>query len=127
LRKGVGEWERREEREKGRKGEGETLQKPKSEEKKTMARAKQTDLPGMENRMIPALQEALLEYAEIRDERMALSAKEVELKGKVLGLMHQYKKTEYDYDGVHAEIIVESEKVKVTVPKKNGDGDGDGE
>ena len=38
-----------------------------------MARGKQRDLPGMENREIPELHKKALEYASVRDERMELN------------------------------------------------------
>lgn len=67
-------------------------------------RAREQDLPGMEERAIKPLQNAAVEYAEIRDERMALNTRESELKKKVRNLMHEYEKTHYAYDGVEIDL-----------------------
>lgn len=80
---------------------------------------KQKELPGMENRAIQPLQEAAQEYAEIRDERMALGERESTLKTKVIGLMHEHGKTRYAYDGVTITLAAEETvKVKVKKPKQ---------
>ena len=77
--------------------------------------ARQEDLPEMADRKLKDLHEAALDYAEKRDERMALSVEEVELKQRLLKLMHKYKKEQYDFEGVHIEIVHEDETVKVRV------------
>lgn len=77
--------------------------------------ARQSDLPGMEDRRIAGLENAAQDYAEIRDQRQALSQKEVELKGNLLTLMHKLDKTEYHRGNVSISIIVEKEKVKVRI------------
>lgn len=77
--------------------------------------ARQEDLPGMENRRLKDLHEAALDYAEKRDERMALSVEEVELKQRLLKLMHKHKLENYDFEGVHIELVHEEETVKVRV------------
>ena len=89
-----------------------------------MAKAKVVDLPGMEDRAIRPLQDAALEYAAIRDERMALNECEATLKARVRDLMHQHNKTRYAYDGVEIELAPPDgeEKVKVRVAKPKGDG-----
>ena len=76
---------------------------------------RQDDLPGMTDREIKAIEEAALDYAEIRDERQSLTTREVELKTKLIELMHANKKTEYEYKNVSVKLIVEKEKVKVKV------------
>lgn len=48
-----------------------------------MPKARSQELPGMENRAIRPLHEAALEYAEIRDKRMALNQQEVALKTRL--------------------------------------------
>jgi hypothetical protein len=78
----------------------------------------------MEDAQIEALQEAALDYAQIRDERMKLSSQEIELKGQIIDLMHANKKTTYTYDNVTITLTVEKEKVKVKIAK---DGDDAGE
>lgn len=50
--------------------------------------ARQKDLPGMEDRKITAIENAAQDYAEIRDQRQELTTQEVELKTKLLKLMH---------------------------------------
>lgn len=80
-----------------------------------MASRNQNELPGMEDRKLKDLHDAALEYAEIRDQRMALSAQEVELKTSLLALMHKYKKESYVYDGIEINIVHEEETVKVKV------------
>lgn len=87
-------------------------------------KAKQADLPGMENREIKELNDAAEEYASIRDERQQLTVQEVGLKAKVLGLMHKRKMNDYVFNGIEIHVIMEEETVKVKVPKKK---DADGE
>lgn len=84
------------------------------------------DLPGMEDRRITELHNAALEYAGVRDERMALNDREGQLKDKLIALMKKHKKEEYNCEGVR--IIfehVEEDKLKVKVPKADDGGDGD--
>ena len=83
---------------------------------------KQQDLPGMSERKIPDLHAAAESYAEGRDERMAHTKREVELKTRLLELMHKYKKTVYQFDDVKIEVVPEGEKVRVRI-KKDGDAD----
>lgn len=78
---------------------------------------RQTALPGMEDRAIAALQDAAMSYAEIRDQRVALSAQEVELKNQLLDLMHGYKKTHYSHGNVVIDIVPEKETIKVKIKK----------
>ncbi len=90
-----------------------------------MPRAKkierQEQLPGVENREIKELEDLALDYAEGRDERMAATRKEVELKQNLIAAMHAAKKTEYKREGIEITLIVEKEKVRVKVPKKDGE------
>ena len=88
----------------------------------TMAkRAKAQALPGMEHRTIPALEQAGAEYAQIRDERMLLTAQEIQLKARVRGLMKKFDRKTYVSAAV--EITLEppdgedTVKVKVRKPK----------
>jgi hypothetical protein len=83
-------------------------------------RAKQENLPGMEQREIRALQNAAHEYAEVRDQRMELTADEVKLKGKLLGLMKENKLEKYKYQDVEIRVVHEEETIKVRIikPKK---------
>ena len=56
---------------------------------------RQQRLPEMEDSKISVLEDHALSYAEVRDERMGLSKREVELKGKLLDLMKAQKKEHY--------------------------------
>ncbi len=89
-------------------------------------KAKNVTLPGMEDRAIKPLQTAAEEYAEIRDERMELSQREVKLKAKVLTLMHHHQKEHYAYGGVTIDIVKEEENVKVRVKAVKDDEGEDG-
>ena len=82
-----------------------------------MARPKQERLPGTGDAKLADLHQAALDYADIRDERQTLTTSEVELKGKLLDLMHKYKKSEYVYEDVAIKIVFEKEKVKVKIKK----------
>lgn len=93
--------------------------------------AKSQDLPGMEDRGIPGLDDAAAEYAAIRDARMDLNKQEIELKSRLKVLMHKHKKTHYAHDGIEIDLIPpdgeESIKVKIAKPKTKVDTDGDEE
>ena len=80
-------------------------------------------LPGMEHRTIPALERAGVAYAEIRDERMALTARETALKRDVRTLMQQHQRTTYVSATVEITLDPPSgeDKVKVKVLKKKDD------
>tara|TARA_Y100000310_G_scaffold98201_2_gene95967 strand:- start:3692 stop:3958 length:267 start_codon:yes stop_codon:yes gene_type:complete len=87
--------------------------------------AKKQNLPGMEDRAIEALESAAIEYAEVRDQRIALNAGEVQLKGRLLGLMKQHKRERYENAAVSIRLVHEKETVKVKIkkPKKKDDED----
>ena len=74
---------------------------------------KQKSLPGMQDRKIVVLERAALRYADIRDERMAWTKKEVEAKKRVQTLMHEQKRQHYQHSNV--EILLEPEGEKVVV------------
>ena len=78
---------------------------------------KQGDLPTMEDRKIPELHAAAEEYADGRDDRMAMTKKEVDLKTRLIDLMHRFKKTTYSFNGLTIELIPEKEKVRVRIAK----------
>lgn len=83
-----------------------------------MAKAKQKELPGMEDKKLEDLEAAAVEYAEGRDERMEMTKKEVELKTNLMGMMHRYKKKTYVCDGIEINVVPEGEKVKVRIHKE---------
>jgi hypothetical protein len=79
---------------------------------------KAPSLPGLETETIPAITEAAEAYAEKRDARMVLLKEEVDLKNKLLVLLHEHKLESYRDDSHDPPITVElktTEKVKVTV------------
>jgi hypothetical protein len=82
---------------------------------------RQEALPTMENRKIKALQDAAMDYADIRDQRVALTAQEVELKQKLIDLMHKHDRETYTYNGVTITLVHEEESVKVKVSKPKSD------
>jgi hypothetical protein len=98
-----------------------TKKKEKSAKKPKIERQKR--LPGMEDAKIESIQDAVMDYAEIRDRRQELTTEEVALKTKLLNLMKQHGKTSYTYHGVHVELVVEEETVKVRIKKEDSDSD----
>jgi hypothetical protein len=82
-------------------------------------RAKQKDLPGMEARRIGELDQAALDYAQGRDERMEMTKQEVELKTVLIALMHRFGKKTYKYEDIEIELVPEGEKVRVRIAKKD--------
>jgi len=92
---------------------------PKNGGRKTMAKAKQQqELPGMEEREIPELEDKGYEYLKARNKRQDILKKEVELKGDLLSLMKKHKKHDYVRDGIEIHVVAESETVKVRVRKE---------
>ena len=82
---------------------------------KTGGKPKQPDLiPG---RSIPSIEAAAQAYVEIRDQRMALTPKEVEAHDRLLKTMKRHKKTEYENALLVIKVVVEKEKAKVRMKK----------
>jgi hypothetical protein len=77
----------------------------------------QKDLPGMENRSIQELDQKCKEYDKVKKKRMDLTRREVELQSDMLGLLKKHKIKNYDYEDIHAEIVIEKEKVRVKIAK----------
>ena len=90
-------------------------------EKAAKKAPKQARLPGTEDAPIQALESAAERYAEIRDERIALSKEEGELKAGLLILMKKNGKTAYKHNGVEIWIELEEETVKVKIRKEEKD------
>lgn len=91
-----------------------------TKEKKTKKKgAKQQRLPGIEDAKIQAMHDIAEEYVEVRDERQALTAREVPLKEKLIKLMHKNEKTTYRYGNLEIKLVSEKENVKVKL--KSGD------
>ena len=80
---------------------------------------KQKRLPTMEDNKLDDLEAAAESYADIRDQRIALNAEEVDLKGKLLNLMKSHSKTQYQRDGISIKIVAEKETVKVKIKKED--------
>ena len=79
--------------------------------------AKQGDLPGMEDKHLADLEDGARQYAAVRDQRMRLTEREVELKDALLSLMHKHKKTTYKCEDIEIRIVVTKEKVNVRILK----------
>jgi hypothetical protein len=76
---------------------------------------KQESLPGMEDTEISDLEDAARNYASVRDERMALTKKEVDLAGVLLQALKRHNKEHYHRDGIDIKLVVEKEKVRVRI------------
>jgi len=83
-------------------------------------RAKQEDLPGMEQRDIEAIVQAAERYRETRDERMRLSKLESEQKQDLIAVMKKHDKSYYTYRGL---TVALSEEINVKVKAKDDDMD----
>jgi hypothetical protein len=82
-------------------------------------RGRQPRLPQMEDPEIEELEAAAEEYASIRDQRIALTPQEHQLKETLLGLMKKHKKTNYLHDGYDIKIVSEKETVRVKIKKED--------
>ena len=76
---------------------------------------RQEVLPGVGDVKIAAIENAALDYAEIRDQRQELTTQEVDLKKKLLDLMHAKDLQEYKRNGISVKVQMEEETVKVRV------------
>lgn len=89
------------------------IRKPRKQPVKRMPRQK--TLPGMTDAKIAVLEHAALVYAEVRDERMNWTKKEVEAKQRVQKLMHKQNRTHYQRANIEISLEPENEKVIVRV------------
>lgn len=84
-----------------------------------MAKAKPQELPGVEGdgvspqKKIPAIEKAADKYTTARDERMALTKKEVETRANLAAVMHENSLTRYVYDDLLVTCVPGKEKIKV--------------
>jgi len=85
----------------------------------TPRKPRQVRLPQMEDAKIEELEAAAENYADIRDQRMALTPEETRLKTDLLALMHTHGKTSYVHNGYDIKVVVESEKVRVRIKKED--------
>ncbi|MGH8529335.1 MAG: hypothetical protein ACRETN_05760 [Nevskiales bacterium] len=79
------------------------------------AKPKQEDLPGMESRDLPEIEQAAERYRQVRDERAALSKLEGERKAKLIQTMISNGRSFYSYNGLIVEL---SQKENVRVKSK---------
>jgi hypothetical protein len=82
---------------------------------------KQARLPEMDDEKIEELEAAAEEYADIRDQRMALTPQEDQLKKELLAAMKRFGKRKYVRDGIKIDVVSESETVKVKIKKTGED------
>lgn len=84
-----------------------------------MGSKKQAPLPGMEEiGEVPEIEDAALDYAAIRDERMKLTEKEVESKAALLEVMRKHKRMRYASEDLTIERVSGKESVKVKIKKE---------
>jgi hypothetical protein len=86
---------------------------PEKKAKKKLPR--QDALPGMNDAKLSAIESLALDYVELRDERMEIGKREVEIKELLIAAMHKAGKSEYKRAGISVKLIVEEEGVKVRV------------
>jgi len=86
--------------------EGEKAKKP-----------RQARLPEMQDAEIEELEEAAESYADVRDQRQALTTQEVDLKQSLLSLMQKNKKETYIHGGIEIRVIHKDTTVKVKIKK----------
>lgn len=67
---------------------------------------KQTSIPGTEPKSITEVDTAAEAYVEARDERMALTEKEVEAKGNLLRVMEKHDLTTYRDESADPPLLV---------------------
>jgi hypothetical protein len=96
-------------------------QKKKSKKPAVKKSPRQKSLPGMEDRALKALENAALDYDDIKKQRMALTEQEVPAKALVKKLMHAANKTDYVHGRIeiHLEFKPEDENVKVRVHEED--------
>lgn len=88
------------------------------------AKGKQSRLPGKDFEPIMEIENAMEKYREIRDDRMRLTAREIEANLELVKVMDAHKQKTYTSpDGKgKAEIIIEKKiKAKVSSVKTEGD------
>lgn len=93
--------------------EKELLRTPENAAKKP----KQARLKGMEDPKIAELEGLAEDYVEVRDERQALTPREVQLKNDLISAMERHGKASYVHAGVEIKVLVESKKLKVRIRK----------
>lgn len=97
---------------KGSKRAAELLTDPEAPKKPKQAR-----LPQMDDPQIEELESLAESYAEVRDQRLALTPQEKKLKDDLLAAMKRNKKETYKRDGIEVRVVHEEETVKVKITK----------
>ena len=92
---------------------------------------KQEEMPiegeGVSKPKIKAIDRAADKYVEIRDERMALTDKEIDAKAVLLNAMHEHGLTEYQYGDMKVVVKPGKENVKVKTVDALNDEEGEEE
>lgn len=83
-------------------------------------KAAQEELPGMEARDVPEIEQAADRYRQIRDERCALSKEEAEAKAALIQVMKNKGRQFYSYNGLNVQL---SNQENVRVKSKDEDED----
>jgi hypothetical protein len=90
--------------------------------KKPLARApRPQDLPGVDHRNLADIEAVALDYAEVRDRRMALTKDEAALKQQIIGLLKHHKKTTYRREGLELAIVPGEERLRVRVTRADNE------
>ena len=83
---------------------------------------KQATFPVMEDKRLEDLEEAAIAYAAVRDERQALTRREVDAKDILHTLMKRHEKQIYRVEEMEIKIVSKEETVKVKILKdKDGE------
>lgn len=80
------------------------------------------DLPGMDDRALGDLEQIALDYADVRDDRMALTKSESELKQQAIALLKKHHKTHYRRGGIELTLVPGEDTLRVRV-KRDDDAD----
>jgi hypothetical protein len=88
---------------------------PKKDFDQPVRRPRQQRLPTMDDAKIEILHSLATDYADMRDRRMQLGKKEVELKGKILDVLKAHKMEHYHYSDIDITVINEKQKVRVKI------------
>lgn len=80
-------------------------------------KGRQPRLPGTEDPEIEELEDLAQQYADVRDQRMALTPQETKLKADLLAEMKKRDRTSYNHAGITIKVVHEKETVKVKVNK----------
>ena len=81
---------------------------------------KSKELPGMERKVVKEISDAADKYVDVRDKRIRMLAKEIELKGLLADKMHKHKLAIYGDKDLVVEIIPGKEGIKVRSAEEDG-------